>query len=116
MNLFGKQVFGRLREEEDVPLEKVKKNHRRVQSLNVYIKGISKPFEINFVREDYKIGQWRCDEASNLETFEIHLKTYLDARGTKGIRIEDTWYSPASIDKVELGKMSYQELTYNEES
>ena len=116
MNLFGKQVFGRLREEEEQPLKKVKKNYRRVQCLKVFIKGINKPFEINFTREDYNIGDWRYDEASNLETFENQLKTYLDARGTKGIRIEDTWYSPASIDRIVLGEMTYQELVYNEES
>lgn len=97
-------------------LEKVKKNYRRVQSLKVFIKGINKPFEINFVRDDQVIGGCHFSDASNLETFEYHLKTYLDSRGTKGIRIEDTWYSPASIDRIVLGEMTYTELEYNEES
>jgi len=111
MILFGKQVFGK-HEKEQEPVKKTSKNYRRSQSLKVYIKGIDKSFDIVFIRE----FTYRFSNASNLANFNNELDGYLGERNTKGIRIGNTWYPSASIDRIVIGKMTYTEFDYNEES
>jgi len=77
---------------------------RRTQKLNVHIKSSSTPIAISYSREDWASGLGNLRWASNKDTFDSFLKEWLANRGSKGITIDSVWYSPESIERIELGE------------
>jgi len=48
--------------------------------------------------------------AGNKDAFDSFLKEWLGNRGSRGITIDSVWYSPESIERIELGKQIVEDL------
>jgi hypothetical protein len=84
---------------------------RRIQKLDVYIKNRETPFTISYSEEDIKTGSIGALRfASNKDTFDSSLKEWLGNRGSRGITIDSVWYSPESIERIELGEQRLENL------
>lgn len=77
---------------------------RRTQKLNVYIKNQETPITITYSQKDQESGFGTLRWASNEDTFDSFLKEWLGNRGSRGITIDWVWYSPDSIERIELGE------------
>jgi len=75
------------------------------QEVRVFINNIETPFERVLEFEDREISDWilRVD-------FDYDMRDWLNRRGEKGIRIDDVWYPPAMIERIELGKHTVEEI------
>jgi hypothetical protein len=82
---------------------------RRKQHMKVYIKDISAPFIKIYSQEDEKYYDCVFRNA-NLDPFNSDLNRWLAKRGSDGIRIDDVWYGPESIVRIELGQQTVEEL------
>lgn len=73
---------------------------RYTQQFLIHIKGIEEPFDRTVSFEDVDFGNdWMI--RINLE-YEV--QEWLNRRAEKGVKIDDVWYSPAMIERIELGK------------
>ena len=77
---------------------------RRVQRLRVYIQGESEPILTDYILKDREFSVGKMRWASNEDKFNRMLRDWLKSRGTKGIQIDNIWYSPESIVRIELGE------------
>lgn len=84
--------------EQETPLQ------RRTQELVIYIRDREEPFRCDYKQEDFQSGDWSWRRASSVSVFNGYLNDWLNDRGSKGIRIDDVWYSPEVIERIELGK------------
>lgn len=84
---------------------------RRTQTLDVYIKNRETPITVTYSQEDIQTGgMGKLRWASNENTFDLFLKEWLSNRGSQGITIDSVWYSPESIERIELGKQTVEDL------
>lgn len=83
---------------------------RRVQRLRVYIQGEAEPILTDYVLKDRKDGFGTMRWASNEDTFNSMLRDWLNRRGTKGIQIDNIWYSPKSIVRIDLGEQTIEAI------
>lgn len=77
---------------------------RRTQELVIYIRDRTEPFRCDYTQEDFRTSDWTFRRASNDGIFNDYLNEWLGERGSKGIRIDDIWYSPEMIERIELGE------------
>ena len=82
---------------------------RRTQYMKVYIKDISAPFIKIYSQADKKYNDLVFRNA-NLDSFNSDLNCWLAKRGSDGIRIDDVWYGPESIVRIELGQQTVEDL------
>lgn len=82
---------------------------RRNQFMKVYVKGLDNPFVKVYSQEDVKVNDWVFRDA-NENSFNSDLNDWLAKRGSNGIRIDNVWYAPESIDRIELGQQTVEEL------
>lgn len=82
---------------------------RRNQYMKVYVKGLDKPLIRVYSREDFKVGAYMFRNA-DVDSFNSDLNRWLAGRGSNGIRIDNIWYAPESIDRIELGEQTVEEL------
>jgi len=78
---------------------------RYTQEFRVFVNNIEEPFERVLEFEDKEYNGWylRVD-------LEEDVRKWLDRRGEKGVRIDDVWYPPAMIKRIELGKHTVEEI------
>jgi hypothetical protein len=78
---------------------------RYTQHLTVYIKGVGKPFERYIEFEDSNFGDWyiRVD-------LDDDIREWLNNRAKKGIKVDDVWYPPDMIERIELGEHTVEEI------
>lgn len=78
---------------------------RYTQEVRVFINDVEAPFERVLEFEDEDISGWifRVD-------FEKDMHNWLNRRGDKGVLIDDIWYPPAMIERIELGKHTVEEI------
>lgn len=78
---------------------------RYTQEVRVFIVGIEKPFERVLEYQDCELNGWifRVD-------FDGKVRNWLNRRGEKGIKLDDVWYPPAMIERIELGGESVEEI------
>jgi outer membrane receptor for ferrienterochelin and colicin len=55
--------------------------------------------------KDVEVGGWlwRVD-------LEDEVRSWLNKRAVKGVRIDDVWYPPAMIERIEIGKHTVEML------
>ncbi len=82
---------------------------RRTQYMKVYVKGLDKPLIRVYSREDFTVGHYMFRNA-DVNSFNPDLNRWLAERGSNGIRIDNIWYAPESIDRIELGEQTVEEL------
>src|SRR6056297_1381696 len=75
------------------------------QEVRVFINNIETPFERVLEFEDREISDWIL--RVNLED---DVRDWLNKRGEKGIRIDNVWYPPAMIERIELGEHTVEEI------
>lgn len=72
---------------------------QHTQHLTIYIKDAETPFERTLGFKDFKI--------SSFGNFRINVdrevRDWLDKCGTTGVKIDNVWYSPDQIVRIELG-------------
>lgn len=83
---------------------------RRTQKLSVYIKNSETPITVTYSQKDWESGLGTVRWASNENTFNSFLKEWLGNRGSRGIKIDSVWYSPESIERIELGEQIVEEI------
>jgi hypothetical protein len=79
---------------------------RHTQKAIIYIKNVDEPFFRVIECEDRdcgSLGKWRVD-------IDDRVSTWLAQRGTKGIRIDDIWYAPDQIERIELGEKTVESI------
>lgn len=78
---------------------------RYTQEVRVFIVGIEKPFErvLNYQDGELNGFLFRVD-------FDLKVRNWLDRRGEKGIKLDDVWYPPAMIERIELGEHTVEEI------
>ena len=77
---------------------------RRTQQIFVYIKDREEPLSCNVVDTDVRTSDWTYRRASNENIFNDYLNDWLGERVSKGIRIDNVWYSPETIVRIEMGE------------
>ena len=67
------------------------------QTLHIYIKGIDTPFNRVLEFKDIQCGDWfiRVDLARDV-------RDWLGNRAKKGVTIENVWYAPDQIVRIEI--------------
>ena len=83
---------------------------RRTQRLRIYIQGEVEPILTDYVREDW---EWAGDimrSATSDTSFNGQLTDWIARRGTRGIKIDNVWYSPESIVRIELGEQTLEAI------
>jgi len=78
---------------------------RYTQEVRVFINDIEAPFERVLEFEDQEIRGWYF--RVNLED---DVQDWLNKRSEKGIRIDNVWYPPAMIERIELGGQTVEEI------
>lgn len=91
-------------------IEKATPLQCRTQHLKVYISGTQDPYEMTFSKKDQNFGSMGTLRLAGKESFKGFLNEWLDARGHKGIRIGSVWYSPESIERIELGDQTVENI------
>ena len=88
----------------ETPLQK------RTQKLRVIVKGENGKLthRIEYSLEDWKTGMGTMRWASDEQTFEHFLNEWIADRATQGIRIDSVWYSPETIERIELGEQKLE--------
>lgn len=79
---------------------------RHTQYLKIYIKGRAEPFEQKLEYEDCNLGDlgnWRID-------LDDKVKEWLEKRGTRGVRIDNIWYAPEQIERIEIGEKTVEPI------
>lgn len=82
---------------------------RRNQFMKVYVKGLDKPLDRVYSQEDFGNHDWVFRNA-NENSFNSDLNNWLAKRGSNGIRVDNVWYAPESIERIELGEQTVEEL------
>lgn len=82
----------------------------RTQRLRVYIQGEAEPILTDYVQEDWEQEGYTMRWATSDTSFNRHLTDWLARRGTNGIKIDNVWYSPESIVRIELGESVLEDL------
>jgi hypothetical protein len=75
------------------------------QKFLIYIKGIDEPFARNLIFTDVDADGWMF--RVNLERA---VSKWLAQRGVDGVEIDDTWYPPDMILRIEMGEHTVKEL------
>ena len=73
---------------------------RYTQTLHIYIKDVPDPFVRVLDYEDTRFGSlgvFRVDLGRNVQE-------WLSNRGSKGVTIDQVWYSPEQIVRIEIGE------------
>ena len=78
---------------------------RYTQEVRVFINGIEEPFVRILEYEDMEFGDWIYRAF-----IDDKVKEWLDHRGEKGIKLDDVWYPPAMIERIELGEQTVEEI------
>jgi hypothetical protein len=78
---------------------------RYTQEVRVFVNNIEEPFERVLEFEDQEISGWIFRA-----NFKRDMRDWLNRRGEKGIRIDDVWYPPAMIERIELGEHTAEEI------
>lgn len=75
------------------------------QQFLIHIKGIEQPVDCSIALKDVEVGGWlwRVD-------LEDEVRSWLNKRAVKGVRIDDVWYPPAMIERIEIGKHTVEML------
>jgi hypothetical protein len=79
---------------------------RHTQTLHIYIKGVPEPFVRVLDYEDTKygsLGVFRVD-------LDCRVNEWLVNRGTNGVKIDQVWYAPDQIVRIEIGKHTVEML------
>lgn len=78
---------------------------RYTQDLRIYIKGIEKPFEVTLRFEDEEYGDWmmRVD-------LDDEVNEWLGRRAERGVTIDDVWYAPNMIERIERGEKTVEPI------
>lgn len=79
---------------------------RHTQTLTIYIKGQETPFVRVLEYEDRNLGDlgnWRVD-------LDSRVREWLGRRGTKGIQLDNVWYAPDQISRIELGEKTVEPI------
>lgn len=88
--------------------DKITPLHRKTQTMKIFIKDLAEPVEVTFSIKDRMtgFGTWRVTE-----NFNDCASEWLDARGKNGIRIDDVWYAPEQIVRIECGDIETSDIT-----
>ena len=80
---------------------------RKTQTMTVYIKDIADPIAVSFSLKDRitGFGTWRVTEY-----FEDYANDWLKERAKHGIRIDDVWYSPDQLVRIECGEIETSDI------
>jgi len=73
---------------------------RHTQTLHIYIKDVPDPFVRVLDYEDTRFGSlgvFRVDLGRNVQE-------WLSNRGSKGVTIDQVWYAPDQIVRIEIGE------------
>ena len=79
---------------------------RYTQQCIIHIIGVEEAFEKNIAFEDqdfYNDWVFRVD-------IKHDIQNWLAARAEKGIKLNDVWYPPSMIERIELGKVTVEEI------
>lgn len=79
---------------------------RHMQTVFIYIKGQDTPFKRGLVYEDISLGSlgnYRVD-------IDDKVTTWLGRRGTKGVKIDNVWYAPDQIERIEIGEKTVESI------
>lgn len=77
---------------------------RHTQTLHIYIKDMSEPFVRVLDYEDTRygsLGVFRVD-------LDCRVNEWLVNRGTNGVKIDQVWYAPDQIVRIELGEQTVE--------
>ncbi len=77
---------------------------RYIQTLNIYIKDVPDPFVRVLDYEDTRygsLGVFRVD-------LDCRVNEWLVNRGTNGVKIDQVWYAPDQIVRIELGEQTVE--------
>lgn len=79
---------------------------RRTQELHVFIRGeVDEPFVVEYMAKDWVLGTGEAVRwASNTDSFTDELIRWISRCGTQGIIVDGVWYSPAMIERIEMGE------------
>lgn len=78
---------------------------RHTQELKIYIKDIETPFERVIEFDDFRmgsIGSYRYDVTD--------VNEWLNKRAKNGIKLNNVWYSPAQIARIEIGEFRSENI------
>jgi hypothetical protein len=79
---------------------------RFTQHCIIHIIGVEETFEKYIVFEDkdfYDDWVFRVD-------IKHDIKNWLGARAEKGVKLNDVWYPPSMIERIELGELTVEEI------
>jgi hypothetical protein len=70
---------------------------RHTQDMLIYIKGVDTPFHREISFEDADVSEWliRCH-------LDYEVRQWLAGCGTKGVKMDNVWYAPSMIERIEL--------------
>jgi hypothetical protein len=77
---------------------------RHTQTLHIYIKDMPEPFVRVLDYEDTRygsLGVFRVD-------LDCRVNEWLVNRGTNGVKIDQVWYAPDQIVRIELGEQTVE--------
>ncbi len=79
---------------------------RYTQNFVIYIKGVDTPFERYVEFEDANYGDWyiRVD-------IDDDVREWLNKRAKNGIKLDDVWYPPNMIERIEVGNVEVTDIT-----
>lgn len=72
---------------------------RYTQNFRIYIKGVEQSIDCSISLKDVEINGWvwRVD-------LDQEVRDWLNKRAVKGVRIDDVWYPPEQILRIEIGE------------
>jgi hypothetical protein len=78
---------------------------RHIQHIRIYIKGIDVPFKVTLKFEDKELGDWlmRVD-------LDDDVRAWLSRRAKNGVTVDDVWYAPNMIERIELGEKTVESI------
>jgi hypothetical protein len=78
---------------------------RHSQELKIYIKGNETPFERVIEFDDFRmgsLGSYRYDSSD--------VNEWLRKRAKNGIKLDNVWYPPDSIERIEIGEFRSENI------
>lgn len=78
---------------------------RYTQEVHVFINGIEEPFVKTLEYEDREFGGWIYRAF-----IDDKVKEWLGHLGEKGIKLDNVWYPPAMIERIEIGELIVEEI------
>lgn len=103
-------IFGNLFKKKETKEQPKRESKRRIQHLKVYIRGYDKPFDRIYEVGDCCSGGFNFSWASDEAIFNSLLDEYLSNRAKQGILMGRIWYSPESIERIEIGESKLETI------